>query len=333
MIERRLAFVLLALPFVWVTWAVLPAFPGGFPGGQIPVVIAAAIVLAVAVVALDPRIGFAWPLLVVLAGLVVIAAAASAATARFGALGPELAAGVLVGLPWILVSYVARPRAPLVHRFAAYGLAVTWGLLLLAAAQPLLNAPDASGFVTGFFTVVTDQGQVFGGLLTGSATPPLPVHDLFDPAYAALTGLSVLGLLLVTVRPQTGKQIPLPVAVHAYRETGADREMTTPYGFSAAQQTVFRERSTTEPPFVTWPPGLVPVFFGAAAAGAFLVAAYYLPTWAVLATTVGLVAAVVALLLLVERPHLVGDLRPPPASSAPRPPAPSGAAEVRQVRM
>jgi hypothetical protein len=319
MIERPIGFALLAAPFAWVAAELLPSFPGG----QVAVGAAAATCFVVAGLALERTSWLNLFNVGLVLALLVIAVTTFADPAPFGAAGPEITAGVIIGIPWIVVGYVARPEEPLVIRFIAYGGAVTWGLLLIADGQQLSGLSGASAatqFVNGFFSIAGQQGQVFGGLLSGSPSPPLPLNHVFDAGYAVLTGVSLVGLLLVLARPQTGTQTPLPVAVRSFRESEGDRELPTTYGFTSPQLEVFRERSSSEPPLLTWPPGLEPVFYGAVATGLFLTMAYFAPTWAVLVATTALALGV---LILVRNTEVPPPLREPRRlrRRAPAPPA------------
>ncbi len=302
MIERPTGFVLLALPLLWAEGVALTAFPAT----AVPWVVTIAILWAL--VALGSTLRGStfgqWGLLL-FGATVLIAAVGYFAS---GPVGGELAAGVLLGVPWALIAFTARPGDSLGYRFVAYGAAVAWGLGLLAT--PSLVATGSAGayghgFTVGFFQVFADQSKVLGGLVAGAAQPNLPLHELFDPVYATLTAISLLGLLLTTVRPQTGRGVVLPLAVRAFRAADRATRLPLTYGFSPAQEAVYLERSAPQPPLTPWPPGLVPVLVGAAGAGAFLAAAELAPVWAVLSATVAVAVAVVVVVVVSEVPKLL----------------------------
>ncbi|MGA8543327.1 MAG: hypothetical protein WB947_07330 [Thermoplasmata archaeon] len=300
-IVRPLAFSLLALPFAWATAVVL----SDFSRAAFPVVVIAWAVCATFSVAatLRPQYLEAWGI-----GVLAVLVAAAALTSLVGSVGPELGAGILLGVPWILVGYVARPASSLGLRFVAYGIGATAGLILLTT--PLEVAAGSGGmsgvsFLRGVFTVIADQSQVLGGLVPGSAVPTLPLHNFFDPVYAGLTAASILGLLLVTVRPQTGPGAPLPLAIRLRREGPEARTLPLAYGFSGAQQAIFFERSSAEPPLTAWPPGLVSVLAGAVGASLFLTVAYLYPLSALLVVSGALGAVSVVVVIVTERPGLL----------------------------
>jgi len=313
MIERPVAFAALSAPFVWVVVELVPHLPGAAAA----VVVAASVGLAVGILTLLQPEAIGIPNVGVAAGLVLVAAAATAAPGALGPYGPAIFVGLLVGVPWMLVGFVARSASHVGARFVTFGLAVSWGLLLLAAAPGAIGTGGsavASSYLSQLAATFVDQFRVFGGLLPGAAIPPLPVNQFFDPTYAFLVAVAIGGLLLVTIRPQTGARSPLPVAVRGYHAPEAERELTGSYGFSAAQQAVFRERSTGDVPLATWPPGLEPVFFGAAAAGTVLLAAFLVPLWAVPAGVAGVGVAALWLVRTTERPMPLPRPRLPPPS-------------------
>ena len=329
MIERPVGFVALSVPFVAVLVELLPKFPGG----QIAIAASAAVCFAIAAASLELS-----PSILLTGGLPFLAlvgfgALAGSNPTLIGPWGSEILVGALFGVPWILAGYIARTEEPLGLRAVAFAVAVTWGLLLLADVPAgALGVTGASEhFLSHFFALAGQQFSVFGGLLPGSAAPALPLNSVFDAAYAALTAVAVGGLLLVSVRPQTGTGTPLPVAVRAFREGATEeRNLSALYGFSPSQLEVFRERSVGESPLLTWPPGLEPIFFGAAAAGAFLVAAYFLPTWAVLGLTTAMAIGIVLLVRFTESPIALAVARPPkavPPRIASVPPESAGAPE------
>ena len=300
--ERPVAYTLLVLPLAWVGVLVLTD------------VARVELVATLIAFALTAALGIAgavrktflggWGALVLL-GLAGVALGASFS----GPLGFELALGILLGLPWILVGYAAGADRPLGARFLALGGALALGLMLLAARSELAvgsGAVTAESLVRQVGTVLQNQSQVFGSLVPGAPTPSIPLLDLFDPVYVGLSAVAVLGLLLVSVRPQTGAGRRLPISLRLGRgETLEGRRLPVAYGFSTAQQAVFFERTPVEPPLGAWPPGLASVLAGALAASAFLIASYAIPLSAVLAATVVLAVASVALVLVTERPGLL----------------------------
>jgi hypothetical protein len=321
MIDRPLALGLLLAPFAYIGVVVVPQFPWGDAGG---VGAAIAVCLFVAVVSgaeIRPSRGVELWALPALAGVALVTLAAPT---LFGTLGNDLAAGLFLGIPVLAVVFAWRSGGPMLHRVVAYGFSLTWGLLLLAARESLTaSGTPFSGpsYSSAFYQVNADQVTGLNGLLNGSGFVALPIHGLFDPVFTGLAGASVFGLLLILARPQTGLGVPLPVASPPFREKGADREIPATYGFSAAQRALFQERSVSEPALTTWPQGLLPVVWGAAAASAFLLVAVLTPRWALLAATVGLTVLAAGLVATAEVPRWISWFTPrlrrtrsPPAS-------------------
>jgi hypothetical protein len=332
-IERPVAVAFLAVPFVYVAAAVFSGLTTGAIG--VGAMLGATLVVAgLSASGVRLRAVGVW-LALALVGITVLALADPN---DFGTTGGELAAGLFLGVPLVGVAWVGREREPLGHRLVEYGVALTWGLALLAArgsAAGSTGSFSGSAFATAFYAVNADQVTGLGGLATGVGYTTLPLHSLFDPVYAALAGVSVLGLLLLTVRPQTGLEVPLPVASRPSRDVPGDRDLKRMYAFSEAQRTAFRERSESEPPPTTWPPGLFSVVAGAGATGAFLLAAYVVPLWALFVVTTAIVGAGVVLVLVADFPGSVSraSLRIPrwgsrgkPPSTVPKPWARTGAA-------
>lgn len=300
MIERPVAVAFLAVPFVYVAAAVLSSLTTGAVGVG-TMLVATLVVAGLFASGVRLRAVGVW-LAIALVGATVLALADPN---DFGTTGGELAAGLFLGVPLIGVAWVGRGREPLGYRLVAYGLALTWGLALLAArgsAAGSTGSFSGSAFAAAFYTVTTDQVTGLGGLVTGEGYTSLPLHSLFDPVYAALAGVSLLGLLLLTVRPQTGVEVPLPITSRPSRDAPGVRDLKRMYAFSEAQRTAFRERSESEPPLTTWLPGLFSVAVGAGSTGAFLLAAYVVPLWALFVVSTAIVVAGVVLVLVADFP-------------------------------
>ena len=298
---RPAAFVLLALPFAWTTALVISNLSrASIPSVALPLAVCVGIGAYSAVRARYPDLWVG----IALGGLALLSIAAGAT----GVLGWELGTGLLLGIPWILVGYGARNDAPLGVRFIAFGVAVAFGMSVLAARADLgiatgsLTAPT---FLRAVYTVVGDQSQVIGSVLNGTAVPALPLLDFFDPVYAGLTAAALLGLCLAAVRPQTGTGVLLPLSIPLHPTAEGGGELPAAYGFSTRQRALFAERTVAEPPLTPWPPGLGCVIWGGLGAALFLIAAYTDPLGAVLVLTLALVAASGAMVVLTEVPGLL----------------------------
>jgi len=299
MIERRVAFAALLLPFLYVAVDLLPRFP------LTAVAIPAAFLLGLLAAGLGSmpdgaaRLGsLAFGALLV--GTVVVA---NADRAVFGSVGPDLMVGSMLAVPWVLVAVAGRADEPLVYRFAAFGSAVTVGLLLLTAAHSLSaggTAYTGESFLRAFASVNSQQLLGIAFLLVGAGSSGLPVHDLFDPLFVGLTAVSLLGLLLVVVRPETERGEPLPIAWGTVPLEESEAMRRNDYGLSPAQRQVFRERSRPEAPAIRAPPGADALAVAAASAGVFLALAFAAPFAALLVTVVILAAAAVALMVVVR---------------------------------
>jgi len=324
--ERAIAAILLSLPPLYVTVVLLPSLASG------DLAVAGAFAFTVLLAGSVARPGAApWRITGLLAILFV--AAIGVAAAAEGPAGPfplALVAGALIGLPWVASVPTWRPRVPLGFRCLALGVIVLLGLLYLADAQALQNSGtclNGGNFVSQLGATNVAQAQGLASLfLPGPLTPP--VAALFDPAFALLTGLALLGLLVLIVRPQTGEEAPLPIALRA--GVAPEPDLPELYGFSPEQRAAYRQRSRADPPGVPWPPGLDAVVVAAFASALFVGIAFASPYYAVFAVVVGLVGAVVAVLVATDRPApfelpdapVPVRRAPTPQYSAPGPPAP-----------
>ena len=289
--ERSVATGLFLLPFLYVAALVLSLFPVSDAG----VYFAFATCLAISLIlglggSTGQLLAVALDLL-----LVVLVVAALVAATTFGGLASQLTAGVLVGLPFLVSALAWRRRSGLAHRTVALAFAIGIGTTLLAAREVLQSAtaspPSPTDFVQAFFTTNLSQLQGLIGIASGAAEPDLPLRAAFDPTFAALCALAAGGVLLLALRPRTGRGEELPMA--ATLERGDRRRPTDRLiPFSEAQRRVFESRSADEPPTGAWPPGLGSVLAAAFASSAFVAVAFLSPFYAPL-----LVALSVAVLL------------------------------------
>jgi hypothetical protein len=323
-IERPVAAGLLALPILYVTALLLPAFPVGAVG----VAVAFAVSFLIALLT-----GFPQPAARDLGAWVGIAfsvffALAVWAPGTFGDAPAAMAGGVLLGLPWIAWAYVWRERESLANRMVAYAVSITVGVLLLATLD-VLRATGSSvtpdSFVSAFYSLNVLQVQGIVTVLSGAGPTDLPAHDVFDAIYVALTGISVLGVLLLVARPRTGDGRSLPIALASYRDELPGGELSPLLGFSEAQRATFRERSFPVSPASAAPPGLTAVLIASLATASFLVVAFLLPFWALLAGVGGLVGSVVLLAATADIRYRAesegGPAHSAPKTASPEPPA------------
>lgn len=318
---RPWTLLLLLAPFLYVAALLLPAFPGD----EVAVLAAFAVCGFAAALSASPYAPLRAARTAVLIVLVVVVVATAADPRLSTGVGDELLSGLFLGVPIIAAVVAWRSEESLGVRLTAFGFALTWGVVLLATREHLVNGGSAingPAFTSTFYQVNASQVTGLIGLLNGSGFTVLPIHDLFDGVYASLIGLSVLGILLDLVRPQTGLERALPIAVRPSREKAVSRDLRRPYGFSAAQRAVFRERSPSEPSPTTWPPGLLAVAYGAGAASVFLLIATVASGWALLVGSAVALAVAVLLILASDRPRAVEWL-PLPRRPRPRPPTTS----------
>jgi hypothetical protein len=326
-LDRIFAASLLSLPALYPLALVVAALPPadvGVPSG----------ILVCALVALlwsraserDDGRGIA----LLIGFLVVIAATLSLGGGGVTA-GTELAVGGLLGAPLVALAVTWRPREAPGYRLLAFAVALSWGILLLATEATLAGgAVTAPTYASAFATTVGNQLTGLAGVVGRTGFTSLPAQSLFDPVYVGVSALAVLGLLITGFRPQTGAGSPLPTAPRSGLRDVASRELGSVYAFTAAQRAAYRARSLPEPSRTIWPPGLLPIAGGAAAAALFLLVATVAPRWALLGTSSAIV--VVFALLAVRASDFVRSRLGPMGRTPLRTEASPGGEEVETAR-
>ncbi len=311
--ERAVATGLFLVPFLYLAGVLLSLFSG------VPIGVYFAFATCVAIALLLGLGGPTGQLVAVLLDLLLVGVVVASllAAPRFGGLASALTAGVLIGLPFLLSSLAWRERSGLAHRTLALGLSIAAGTSLLATRAAVLagtSPSDPTDFVQSFFTTNLDQLEGLVTLAFGGPGPDLPLQAVFDPWFTGLTALAVAGVLLLALRPRSGRDVPLPVAVSLTTTASVDTNGSLAE-FSEAQRAVFRARSHDRPPTGAWPPGLDAVVLAAMVSSAFLGVAFEEPLLAPLDLVLGVVVALIAL-------GVVGVTRPRRSRTA-TPPAPS----------
>lgn len=216
--------------------------------------------------------------------------------------GVQLLAGSLLAVPALLVGYSVRP-GPLGWRLFAFGLALTVGLGLLAAAQGIVTAGavlSAGAFIHEFFSLLGAQAMGLYGVLTATGGT-LPLRDFFDPDFVLLSSLAAAALLFTSLRPQSAWGELLPAA----------GTMPSPLPNEYAPEEIGPEaanalagRSLPEPA-ASLPPGVPGLVGGCLAAVIAVVAAFAVPGIALLLIAVGVVAALAFSIAVMRRtlPH------------------------------
>lgn len=300
MIAERLGFAALFLPAAYVAVRLLVVLPTTAVG------IPAAFAVGLAVALLTSRSGRVarWGSVGLGALLVAAVIATLVEPSTSAGVGSDLAVGALLAVPFVASAVAGREGETLFFRFVAFALGLTLGIVILATYATVAAASESytATTVLGAFGAVNvrELGGI-ANLVSGTGATDLPLHDLFDTTYAALGAIALLGLLLLFVRPQTGRAEPLPVAFRVGRSDEATRELTDDYGFSEVQRDVFRHRSEALPPATTGPPGFDAVVLAAVAVGVFVGLGVALPYDALLVATAALAAGAGALIAMAGR--------------------------------
>jgi hypothetical protein len=242
-------------------------------------------------------------------------------------LAAELAAGYLLGSPFLLIGWVCTSDRGPGRTFVTLQLALVDALTMLAALAALQAGgypTDAVHLIAAYVQVLFVQANGLLGLLTG-AGGPLPLRDVLDTTFLLLVGLAVLGSLVPLLEPRTGRDSPLPL-----EEAGTPVEVPTllPGDWLPLRpelREILAHRSQPRPPSFGRHPGLFPLFVAALMASLFATAAYFEPGEVLLPLVLGALGTLV-LASYHYRPR--GPTRTrggTPTTASPRPPpAPGG---------
>ena len=310
MADRRLVFLLLVPPYLYLAASLLPRF------AQSDLAVAPGFLLTLLVAGLGAAHARVLRLASIGLGTTLVGAAALTlgGPGAIGASGADLVSGMLVGVPFVLVAVAGRAGEALPVRLLSFGGAASFGILLLASGATLAagsTAVTGSSFLRAFGAVNADQLIGIAGLVGGAGSTYLPAHDLFDPIYAALFAPAVIGLLLTFLDPVTGGGEPLPVTW----EAPAGPVVVSPgHGFTPAQVAALRAASRPLPPTTPGPPGLDALLVAAGATGVFVAVGFAVPFSALLATILVLAGASIALAVVARRPQRPVPRAGPPAA-------------------
>lgn len=275
---------LILLPPVYTVAIILPLFPadayGVWLGATLTIIIGLISVSTSKVVQ-----EIAALLLIVLAFLAVAGLAGGGAFAAFGI---GVADGALIGLPFVVGAYVWRAGEPVLNRIVAFQVTLLLVLMLLATRVAFVSAGAAvtePSFISEFVSINTQQLNSLGALVQGLSYPGLPLSQFSDPVFLATGLLAFAGLLLVIVRPQTGRESELPTTPYSELERYRPAEATVQL-LSWSQRELLDRRSRPAGPPDRWLPGVAPLLAAAIVTGLGLGLAFVIPTYFLLLTVV-----------------------------------------------
>jgi len=237
-----------------------------------------------------------WASVVLLGSTIVVLGALYLATG----FGIELLAGSLLASPALLMGYATRPGG-LGWRLLAFAVALTEGIGMLSAARALTTAVvpvTGAEFIREFVSLNITQITGLQGLLMSSGAP-LPLRDFFDPVYVILAAIATAGILFTSLRPQTAWGEPLPAAGAT---SPASEVVHPPFDLGPDLEAALLERSSPQPAFGGWPPGVLALLGGCGAAVLVVAAAFLDPGLTLGLLAVGIVVGLASTIVVMRRP-------------------------------
>jgi hypothetical protein len=233
--------------------------------------------------------------------LVVLVAILPTSPAGMG--GFDLAAGVMLGGPFVGLGGAWRSSNSPASRLATLELTLFLGVWYLAAV-PSIAAQGGPLSGLEFFDAITQvlviQAQGLVATFTGGAsTAVLPLAGSLDPVFVGLAAVALLGVMITTLAPRTALDEPLPWGWAVLRRSEADRGTAVPpEELREGQKAVLATRSRPRTPESVVPPGAASLALAGFAAGLLVLGAIYLPLYFLLGLTLALAALVVVMIAL-----------------------------------
>lgn len=221
-----------------------------------------------------------------------------------GGVGLDLAAGVILGAPFLWIEYAWRVGFPPATRVIALQSALLVGILCLATLGESSSAidPTGGGFLQALLQVVAAQIEGIAAVLAGMTPNAMPLETTFDAVYVGLGGIALAGLVLSWVSPRTSLGERLPWSwVQSQASPAPVVPTSEELGLRPGQRDALATRTRPTPPEATFPPG-----FGALSAAGLLVLALVglavgEPTYTLLALVLGAAGAIGTVALVLSR--------------------------------
>jgi len=217
----------------------------------------------------------------------------------------DLAAGVVIGSPFLWLEYAWRDASSPAARVMALQSTFLVGILslaTLAAASSVTGGSSGWRFFEGLGQVIIGQIQGIDAVLTGGTPNGIPLESTFDVAYAALGGVALLGVVLTGMYPHTARDEPLPWSWVSFRPSpiplaAASDEL----GLRPGQREVLVTRTRPTSPETVLPPGLGSLVIAGVLVAGFIAVAVDAPSYALLLLVLGTVGALFAVALILAR--------------------------------
>ena len=238
-----------------------------------------------------------------------------------GAGGLDLAAGVMLGLPFLGLEGAWRSASSPGSRLGTVELTLFLGVLYLATV-PVISAGGGPLTGLGFFQAISSVigAQIQGLIATftgGAATAALPLATSLDPIFIGLGGLAFLAVMLTSLSPRTALDEPLP-----WSWSPRPRGRTTsgravgPEVLRTGQRDALDTRTLAMTPEAVLPPGFGSLMIAALAIVLVVLGAIYLPIYILFGVALLAVGLIVTVIVLLSRRLAPSRVAPVPAQVA-----------------
>jgi len=237
--------------------------------------------------------------------LALLAVLPVALESSIGSGGADLAAGVILGAPFVWLEYAWRSDSAPGARVVALETTFLLGILTIATGAARASSTGGSPgdqFFGALGGVLSAQVQGIAALLTGGVATSLPLDAAFDAVYAALAAVAMVGGLVSWFVPQTGGGEPLPWSWGAPSNPSESTEaLGKSRGLRPGQREALATRTLPSPPATVMAPGFPSVLLGGVLLAGFVVLAVTVPTVTLVVLAFGVVGSVLAVALALSR--------------------------------
>jgi hypothetical protein len=214
----------------------------------------------------------------------------------------DLAAGVVIGSPFLWLEYAWRDASTPAARVVALQATFVLGLLCLASGASGTSGSGGWPFFEAFGNVLLLQAQGLEALLGGVIPTGIPLEATLDVTYAALGGVALLGVMLSGISPRTALEETLPWSwlpgPHSRVRAPTEAEVV---GLRPGQRDVLETRTRPLAPNSVLAPGLGSLLVTAVLIVGFVALAVEAPSYALLVLVLASVGAMFAVGLVLAR--------------------------------
>ncbi len=237
-----------------------------------------------------------------------------------GMAGLDLAAGVMLGAPFIGLEGAWRSNHSPASRLGTLELTLALGIWYLAALPAIAaGGGTLSGleFFNGLAEVLATQAHGLLATFTGGVSAAiLPLGNSLDPVFVGLAAFALLGVMITTLQPRTALDEPLPWGWVTPRRPGVDPGRTVALEeLREGQRAALASRSQPIAPEASMSPGVASLVLAGFAIVLLVLAAIYLPMYFLSALTLAVTALVVVMIALFSRRRESPGGTPSPGSA------------------